>query len=143
MSAASPFRRFSTRQGPGFALSKVRLTCGEADRGSLHVKSTCGPTVKLETKTDEDIAFSDQDLVIIKNCRESPCTLKFRALELPEGRQAIFRPSRQATQKIYDSRVSEVRSEYTVTLGGWEALVIVTSEWVAGRGQGAGAVMVV
>ena len=135
---ASPFQRFSAQ----IALSRVRMTCAEADRGSLHVKSTCGPTHKLESKTDEDIAFTDNDLVIIKNCREDPCTLKFKALELPDGRQAIFRPSRQGAQKIFDARVSEVRSEYTVRLGGFEALVIVTSEWVAGRGCGAGAQIV-
>lgn len=134
---------FANARDRRVVFSRVRLTCTEADRASLHVKSTCGPTHKLESKTDEDIAFTDNDLVIIKNCREDACTLKFRALELPDGRQAIFRPSRQATEKIFDSRVSEVKCEYTVKLGGWESLVLVTSEWVAGRGQGAGTVMIV
>lgn len=119
------------------------MTCQVCDREALQVKSTCGPTHKLESKTDEDIAFSDNDLVIIKNCREDPCQLKFRALELPDGRRAIFRPSRQASQTIYDSRVSEVRSELALRLGGGESLVIVTSEWVAGRGLGAGSLVVV
>lgn len=125
------------------ALSRIRLTCSVDDRKSLQVKSTCGPTQKLDTKTDEDIAFTDRDLVIIKNCGEECCALRFKALELPEGRRAIFRPSRQGAQTLYDSRVSEIRSECSLKLGGGEALVIVTSEWVAGRGQGAGAPVVV
>lgn len=137
------FQRFGGTQNVRFALSRVRMTCATADRGALIVKSTCGPTEKLESKTDEDIAFSDNDLVIIKNVREDALHLKFRALELPDGRRAIFRPSRQGSQTIYDSRISEVRCEYTVTLGGGESLVLVTSEWKAGRGQGAGALVVV
>ena len=136
------FQRFSDGR-PGasrrFALSRVRMTCRDSDRKALQVKSTCGPTVKLESKTDEEIAFSDQDLVIIKNVREDAITLTFRALELPDGRRAIFRPSRQGVRTLYDGRVSAVHSEHTFNLGGGESLVIVTSEWVAGRGQGAGA----
>ena len=107
------------------------------------MKSTCGPTQKLESKTDEDIAFGDRDLVVIKNCREECCALHFTALELPEGRRAIFRPSRQAAVLLYDPKVSQVNAERTIKLGGFESLVIVTSEWVAGAGQGAGAKVVV
>lgn len=136
-------RAFQPFAGPRFALARVRLTCRQGDRGSLEVRSTCGATQKLEATTDEDLAFSDNDLIVIKNVRHDPCELKFRALELPDGRRAIFRPSRQGSQTIYDARVSELRAECTVKLGGGESLTIVTSEWIAGRGQGAGKLVVV
>jgi hypothetical protein len=136
-----PFAQFAPDRP--VALSRIRLTCAEGDRGSLHVKSTCGPTQKLDSKTDEDICFTDNDLIVIKNCREDACELKFSALQLPDGRYAVFRPSRQATQTAYDPSVSEVRSSVTVKLGGFESLVIVNSQWVAGRGQGPGRMVVV
>jgi hypothetical protein len=133
------FNRFSSQP---IELNRIRLTVSDADRGCLHVKSTCANTEKLDIKTDEELAFTDNDLIVIKNCREAPCELSFTSIRLPGGRRAILRPSRQAAQSLMDKEVSEVRSRASIRLGGGEALTIVSSSWAAGRGQGAGRLVV-
>ena len=117
-------------------LNRIRLTCREGDRASLHVKSNLDSTYKMEHRTDEDISFTDEDVVAIQNKRESDCTVTLEAIRAPDGRR-LLRPSRQAHISLTDPEVSKVRSTYTLTLGGGETCVLTSSEFKGRTGGGA------
>lgn len=117
-------------------LNRIRLLCSEGDRGSIHVKSNIDSTYQLEHRTDEDICFTDEDVVVIQNKREDPCTLTFEAIRLPDGRRALFRPSRQAHVNIVDPEVSPIHKSITLRLGGTESCVLTSSEFVGRTGGG-------
>lgn len=110
-------------------LNRVRLICTEGDRGSIHVKSNIDSTYKLDHKTDEDICFTDQDVVAIQNKRHDPCIITIKAIRLPDGRRALLRPSRQAHRSIVDPEVSSIRHHVTLSLGGGETCVLTSSEF--------------
>lgn len=118
-------------------LNRVRLTCTEGDRGSLHVKSNVDSTYKMEHQTDDDISFTDEDVVVIQNKRESPCTLTLEAIRMPDGRRAVLRPSRQPHITLTDPEVSHIRHQHTLTLGGGESCVLTSSEFKGKTGGGA------
>lgn len=111
------------------ALIQVRLVCKEADRGSLHVKSTFDATEKMEHRTDESISFTDDDLVIIKNCRESACVIGLETIRLSDGSRIVCRPSRQGSFVLTSRVASEVRCARKIALGGGESLVMSSSQW--------------
>lgn len=118
------------------ALSKIRLICTEGDRASLHIKSTLDNTYKLDHKTDEDLSFTDDDLIAIKNQRESPCKITLKVIELHGGRRAILSPSRGVAVALLDPSVSQLRSECVLTLGGGETCMLRTSLWQPKVGVG-------
>lgn len=111
------------------SLLQVRLICKEGDRGSLHVKSTFDATEKMEHRTDESISFTDDDLVVIKNCREAPCTIGLESIRLPDAGRIICRPSRQGSFTLTSKVASEIRCKRVVKLGGGESLVMQSSQW--------------
>lgn len=111
------------------ALNQVRLRCTDADRGSLEVKSTFDRTERMEHRTDEAISFTDDDLVIIKNRRESPCTITLETIRVPNSAGIVCRPSRQGSFQLRSREDSEIATKRTVTLGGGEALTISSSVW--------------
>jgi hypothetical protein len=119
------------------ALNRIRLTCDEGDRGSIHVKSNIDSTYQMEHRTDEDICFTDQDVVVIQNKRQDPCTLHFEAIRLPDGRRALFRPSRSAHVSLVDPEVSSIRKSIAIRLGGGESCVLTSSEFKGQMGGGA------
>ncbi len=118
-------------------LNRIRLVCTEADRGSIHVKSNLDSTYQLDHRTDEDICFTDSDVVAIQNKRDSPCKITLEAIRLPDGRRALLRPSRQAHIALCDPEVSSVRHRTDVLLGGGETCVLTSSEFVGRAGGGA------
>lgn len=118
-------------------LSRIRLICTEGDRASLHIKSTLDNTYKLDHKTDEDLAFTDEDLIAIKNQRQSPCKITLKVIELKNGRRALLTPSRGSAVTLLDPTVSQLRSECVITLGGGETCMMRTSLWEGKAGQGA------
>lgn len=119
------------------SLIQVRLVCKEGDRGSLHVKSTFDTTEKMEHRTDESISFTDDDLVIIKNCRESKCEIALETIRLPDAGRIVCRPSRQGSFVLTSKVVSEVRYQRKVCLGGGESIVMQSSRWRASTKRGA------
>lgn len=118
-------------------LNRIRLVCHEADRGSIHVKSNLDSTYKLDHRTDEDICFTDTDVVAIQNKREDPCQITLEAIRLPDGRRALLRPSRQAHLSLVDPEVSQVRSKISLRLGGGETCMLTSSEFKGQTGGGA------
>ena len=119
------------------ALNRVRLICTEADRGSLQVKSNLDSTYVLEHRTDEDICFTDDDLVAIQNKRGDHCRITLEIIRLPEGRRAVLRPSRQAHRTLLDPEVSPIRARTHLVLGGGETCMLHSSEWKGKIGGGA------
>lgn len=111
------------------SLIQVRLVCKEADRGSLHVKSTFDKTERLEHRTDEAISFTDDDLVIIKNCREAPCKIELETVRLPDAGRIVCRPTRSSAFTLASPVASEIRSKHSLSLGGGESLVMQSSRW--------------
>jgi hypothetical protein len=118
-------------------LNQIRFVCNDGDRKGIHVKSSLEHTYKLDGRTDESISFTDEDLVVIKNCLERPCELLLEAVRLPAGRQAIFKPSRQPTFKLVSPQLSSVRCERELTLGAGESCVLRSSAWSPQGGPGA------
>lgn len=118
------------------SLLQVRLVCKEADRGSLHVKSTFDRTEKLEHRTDESISFTDDDLVIIKNCRESKCEIKLETIRLNDASRIVCRPSRQSSFVLTSRVASEIRCSRKIALGGGESLVMSSSQWKSSLKRG-------
>lgn len=123
-------------------LNQIRLVCNDADRGSLHVKSTFEKTERMEHRTDESISFPDDHIVIIKNMRESKCVIRLESIRLGEGKYFIVRPSRQPVKKILSKRMSEIGTSCALALGGGESVVIFSSAWTpqTGIGSNVGAV---
>jgi hypothetical protein len=118
-------------------LNRVRLTCIEGDRGSIQVKSTLDSTYKMEHRTDDDICFTDDDMVVIQNKRESRCNLTLAVIRAPDGRRVVLRPSRQSHIVLVDPEVSTVRHQHTLQLGGGESCVMTSSEFKGKAGGGA------
>jgi hypothetical protein len=118
-------------------LNRIRITCRIGDRDAIQVKSNLDSTHKLGHRTDEDICFTDADVVAIQNKRESRCLIVLTALRLPDGRRAVLRPSRQAHQTLTDPEVSRIRSSTTLVLGGGETCMLTSSEFKGGVGAGA------
>lgn len=110
-------------------LNRVRLTCKEGDRGSIHVKSNVDSTYKMEHRTDDDICYTDEDIVIIQNKRESTCEITISVIRAPDGRRAVLRPSRQSHITLTDPEVSNIRYTKTLSLGGGESCVLTSSEF--------------
>jgi hypothetical protein len=122
------------RSGERIELNQIRLVCREGDRGSLHVKSTLDSTYKLDERTDEAISFTDSDLVVIKNVRESKCRVGFETIRLPRAARMILRPSRQPTLTLMRREDSELRCAAVIELGGGESVTISTSNFIARTG---------
>lgn len=118
-------------------LNRIRLVCKDGERDCIHIKSTLAHTSKLDSTTDIDVAFTDTDLVAIKNITEQPRVVTLEAIRLPDGRQAIFSPSRSAHFKLLDPEVSSVHCARTYPLGGGETLMLRSSEWAGRAGGGA------
>lgn len=118
------------------ALNQIRLVCNEADRGSLHVKSSFDATQKMEHRTDEAISFPDDHLVVIKNAREHACMIRLESVRLESGKRFIVKPSRQATRSLWSKQDSEVRTTLALVLGGGESVVIHSSAFQTGKGLG-------
>lgn len=118
-------------------LNQLRLLCDGSDRAGLHVKSNIDRTEKLDGKTDESLSFSDRDLVVLQNKLERECCIILEAIQLPEGRRAVLKPSRQRHQTLCDKKVSEMRSVVELTLGAGESCVIHSSAWMPQTGNGA------
>ncbi len=110
-------------------LNRVRIVCSDGDRGSIHIKSNLDATYKLDHKTDEDICFTDADVVAIQNKRHDSCRITFEAIRLPDGRRALLRPSRQAHRDIVDPEVSSIRCRVEIVLGGGETCMLTSSEF--------------
>jgi hypothetical protein len=118
-------------------MNRVRLICKEGERHSLLIKSNLDATYRMESKTDEDIYFMDESVVVIQNKREEPCAISIEALRLPDGRRAVLRPSRQAHRWIVDPEVSQVHNRIDLVLGGTESCVLTSSEFKGRTGGGA------
>ena len=118
-------------------LNRIRLVCREGDRASLHVKSNLDSTYKMEHRTDEDISFTDEDVVAIQNKRGTACSITLETIRAPDGRRILLRPSRQPHISLTDPEVSKIRSTYTLTLGGGETCVLTSSEFKGRSGGGA------
>jgi hypothetical protein len=118
-------------------LNRIRLICAEGDKGSIHVKSNIDATHRLDHKTDEDICFTDSDVVAIQNKREDACAITLEAIRLPDGRRAMLRPSRQPHVHLVDPEVSSVRCRIRIQLGGGETCVLTSSEFKGQAGGGA------
>jgi hypothetical protein len=126
--------RVGFRQDERVELNQLRLVCREGDRGSLHVKSTLDSTYKLDERTDESISFTDNDLVVIKNVRESKCRVGFETIRLPRAARMVLRPSRQAALTLTSREDSEIRCKAVIELGGGESITISTSNFIARTG---------
>jgi hypothetical protein len=118
-------------------LNRVRLTCRIGDRRAIHVKSNLDQTYKLEHRTDEDLCFTDQDVVAIQNKRESRCLIVLEVIRAPDGRRILLRPSRSAHIALVDPEVSRIRKTTTLVLGGGETCVLTSSEFKGQVGSGA------
>lgn len=114
---------------------RVRLTIKDDERGAIHVSSTLDQTYRLEHSTDDDLGFTDADLVAIRNRGETPQIVKLKAIKIPHYRRVIAQPSRQATRTLCDPELSEVRSECEILIGGGESIMIRSSAFqpVVGR----------
>ena len=117
-------------------LLQMRLLCKEGDRGSLHVKSTFDKTERMEHRTDESISFTDDDLVVIKNCRESPCEITLEAIRMPDAGRILCSPSRQSAFMLTSKVASEIRYTRTLKVGGGESVVCRSAQWVTNRKRG-------
>ncbi len=117
-------------------LNRIRIVCRAGDRNAIHIKSNLDSTHKLEHRTDEDICFTDQDVVAIQNKRESRCLITLEAIRLPDGRRALLRPSRQAHLALRDPEVSKIHARAQLVLGGGESCVLTSSEFKGGIGSG-------
>lgn len=117
-------------------LNQIRFVCNDGDRSGIHVKSNIDATHKLDTHTDESLSFTDADLVIIQNKLERRVEILLESIRLPEGRQAILKPARQATLKLVDKEVSLVRSSLALVLGPGESCTLHSSAWTPGTGNG-------
>ncbi len=117
-------------------LNQIRLVCNEADRHSLHVKSSFDRTEKMEHRTDESISFPDDHIVVIKNCRESKCVIRLETIRLPSGKRFIVRPSRQHTRTLWSKADSEVNAKTAIALGGGESIAITSSAFTSQKGIG-------
>lgn len=118
-------------------LNRIRLWCIEGDRGSLQVKSNLDATYKLEHRTDDDICWTDDDVVAIQNKRGTACSIIVSVIAAPEGRRVILRPSRQAHKVLLPPDVSVIRSECELKLGGGETCMLTSSEFKGRTGAGA------
>lgn len=118
-------------------LARVRIRCSSGQRGGIQIKSTLDNTHKLDHVVDEDISFTDDDLIAIKNNSGTVCKIIVTAINLRDGRRAIFLPSRQAHFQILDPTVSGVRSTHTFALGDGETCMLRTNLWRAQLGNGA------
>lgn len=117
-------------------LNQIRFQCVDSDRKGIHVKSTFDSTFKLDGKTDETISFADEDLVVIKNVMDHPAQIKLESVTLPQGRRAIFRPSRQAHFTLVEKVISTQRCERAISLGSGESCTLTSSEWRPAGGNG-------
>ena len=117
-------------------LNRIRLTCRIGDKNTIHVKSNLDATHKLDHRTDEDLCFTDQDVVCIQNKRESRALITLKAIRLPDGRRAVLRPSRQAHLTLTDPEVSKIRAQAQLVLGGGESCMLTSSEFKGGVGAG-------
>lgn len=138
---ASPFERLNLRpnlagQPSTVKLNRILLICNDSDRAGLIVKSNIDASHKLDGKTRDDIAFTDRDLIVIQNKLERPVELILQSLQLPDGRRAIGKPSRQPHFTLLDQQVSTIRSYHELTLGRGESLVLHSSGWVPECGVG-------
>lgn len=118
-------------------INQIRMVCNDSDRKGIHVKSTLDNTYKLDGKTDESIAWADDDLIAIKNVTERPIEILLESIRLPEGRIAILRPSRQGFKKLFSKEVSSVNCECDLTLGPGETCMLHSSEWMSRTSGGA------
>lgn len=113
--------------GSGF--HSVRLKCKEGDPGSLVIRSTLAPSVRLDRKTDERIDFTDSDLIVICNKRSDPCkvTLSEYTIKRGNGSKLVCQPSRQRTFVL----AVDSEQEVDIILGGDETLVLRSDAWRA------------
>jgi len=118
-------------------MNQIRFVCNDSDKKGVHVKSTLNDTEKLDGRTDETISWTDEDLIAIKNCLDRPTEILVESVRLPEGRQAIFSPSRQATFKLTSRDISEVHSCKSLILGPGESCMLRSSQWHPQAGGGA------
>jgi hypothetical protein len=118
-------------------LNRIRFVCNDSDRKGIHIKSTIDDTYRLDGKTDEAIAFTDDDVIVIQNKLERACEILLETIRLPDGRRAIFHPSRRAHFMLVDKEVSAVRSERELLLGPGESMTLVTDRWVPSTARGA------
>lgn len=112
-------------------LLAVRLKCVEADKGSLSVMSTIDQTYRLDTRSDELVRFTSEDVVVIKNRREDPCKVEFVGDTVPS--RVVLRPSRQA-QSAYTLRAGETLE---FIMGGGETITLTADSWIPQTGRGA------
>lgn len=119
------------------ALSKIRILCHSGNRAGLHIKSTLDNTYKLDYKVDEDISFTDEDLIAIRNNSGTPCEITVRAIQLKDGRRALLSPSRQCTFWLMDPEMTAIHVERTITLGVDETCMLRTNWWEGRSGPGA------
>lgn len=119
------------------ALNRIRFVCNDSDRRGIHIKSTLDETYRLDGKTDEAIAFTDDDVIVIQNKLERACEILLETIRLPDGRRAIFRPSRGPSFTLLDKEVSEVRAEKDCVLGPGESMTLHTDRWEPRAGGGA------
>lgn len=117
-------------------LNQIRFVCNDGDKSGIHVKSNLDETHRLDAHTDEAISWTDNDLVIIQNKLERRVEILLEAIRLPEGRQAILKPSRQGTLKLVDKTISRVKSEANLVLGPGESCTLTSSCWTPGTGNG-------
>lgn len=135
MNLATALRQ-ALNPGKPVVLSKIRFRVDSGNRNAIHVKSTLDNSYKLDYKIDEDISFTDDDLIAIKNNAEDPCTLTFDAVDLKDGRRALLSPSRQQHLALVDPSISTLRSSVSLNLGGGETCMIRTSLWIGKVGGG-------
>lgn len=114
----------------GTIMNGVRFTCTEGDKGSISIRSTLDKSYRLDHRTDEEISFSDEDIVVIKNHREDPCQVKFQGSRLKEGKRAILRSSRRGTQTVRQGE------ELSYIMAGGEVITMMSDEWRAKLGPG-------
>lgn len=131
------FRTQSALRERKVQLCRIRLTAHCDVPKGLHIKSTLDNTFKLECHTDEDIAFTDDDLVAIKNASDVAIPLTLTGIRLPDGRRAVLSPSRASAFTVVDPEVSTVRNQRRYTLGAGETLMLRSSLWVTQRVGGA------
>lgn len=117
-------------------LNQIRFVCNDGDKRGIHIKSNLDATHCLDSRTDESISWTDQDVVVIQNKLERACEILLESIRLPEGRRAIFKPSRQASFVLVDKQVSHLRSERELILGPGESCVLTSSCWTPQGGTG-------
>lgn len=129
-------RYFELARSGRVELNQVRFVCNDGDRKGIHVKSTLDNTYKLDSNTDESISFTDADLIVIKNVMDRPVEILLESIRLPQGRRAVFKPSRQATFTLSDKQVSATRAERELTLSAGESCTLHSSAWLPQGGAG-------